>query len=60
MKVGFTGTQAGMTNLQWTKTLFLLRGLEVQADLVIHHGCCLGADATSYGSAWSPWKRKES
>lgn len=45
MKIGFTGTQAGMTNLQWTRTLFLLRGLEVQADLTVHHGCCLGADA---------------
>lgn len=41
MIVGFTGTQKGMTKLQWEAVTKLIAHL---APKEVHHGSCIGAD----------------
>jgi hypothetical protein len=48
MRVGFTGTQKGMTNAQHT-TIWHLLGSTTYAEA--HHGDCIGADATFHAIA---------
>lgn len=42
MRVGFTGTQEGMS--QW-QAQFVFDEMMMLAPLEAHHGCCVGADA---------------
>lgn len=45
MKVGFTGTQRGMTDRQLSKVDSMLRALAAPAPIdEFHHGDCIGAD----------------
>ncbi len=45
MKVGFTGTQRGMTDRQLSKVDSMLRALAVPSPIYeFHHGDCIGAD----------------
>lgn len=44
MKLGFTGTQRGMTELQKTLVKELIKAW---APTELHHGDCIGADATA-------------
>lgn len=41
MKIGFTGTQEGMTEMQSQFVYDLLMTIEPDE---VHHGCCIGAD----------------
>ena len=50
MKVGFTGTQHGMSPLQHRKLAAILRGLDVSE---FHHGDCIGSDAEAHVIAQS-------
>ena len=50
MKVGFTGTQHGMTMRQHRKLAAILRGLDVSE---FHHGYCIGSDAEAHVIAQS-------
>lgn len=43
MKLGFTGTQKGMTSIQKTKTDFII---ETSKPEEAHHGDCIGSDET--------------
>lgn len=43
VRVGFTGTRAGMTRAQQETVFLLLIGCEV-----LHHGDCIGADAEAH------------
>lgn len=43
MILGFTGTRHGLTQAQRATLIALLRALKPSA---VHHGCCIGADAT--------------
>lgn len=45
MKIGFTGTQSGMTDAQ--KTAFKSLILEYKPT-EFHHGCCIGADEQAH------------
>lgn len=45
MKIGFTGTQRGMSIDQGRVVLDLLRDLKPEE---FHHGCCVGADAQAH------------
>jgi len=45
MKVGFTGTQIGMSDYQ-ALTLRYLLTLNCASEL--HHGCCIGADSEAH------------
>lgn len=47
MRVGFTGTQAGMTPAQKVRLGQMLRGRQVE----LHHGDCIGADADAHDIA---------
>jgi hypothetical protein len=42
MILGFTGTRAGMTELQWSRIKMMLIDLRPSE---VHHGDCIGADA---------------
>ena len=50
MKVGFTGTQHGMSPRQHRKLTAILRGLDVSE---FHHGDCIGSDAEAHVIAQS-------
>ena len=50
IKVGFTGTQHGMSPLQHRKLAAILRGLDVSE---FHHGDCIGSDAEAHAIAQS-------
>ena len=50
MKVGFTGTQHGMSPRQHRKLAAILRGLDVSE---FHHGDCIGSDAEAHVIAQS-------
>ena len=50
MKVGFTGTQHGMTMRQHRQLAAILRGLDVSE---FHHGDCIGSDAEAHVIAQS-------
>ena len=52
MKVGFTGTQDGMTPKQYHAVEKLLKRLDKEDKLTeLHHGDCIGADAHVHGIA---------
>jgi hypothetical protein len=46
VKIGFTGTRAGMTTIQWETLEFLVRAYNVTE---FHSGDCLGADEQAVG-----------
>ena len=50
MKVGFTGTQHGMSPRQHRKLAAIRRGLDVSE---FHHGDCIGSDAEAHVIAQS-------
>ena len=50
MKVGFTGTQHGMTTRQHQQVIEKLLGLDVSE---FHHGDCIGSDAEAHAIAQS-------
>lgn len=52
MKVGFTGTRAGMAGMQAREALKLLVEL---APEEIHHGDCVGADEEVHGLVVAVW-----
>ncbi|KKK74484.1 hypothetical protein LCGC14_2883340, partial [marine sediment metagenome] len=45
MKIGFTGTQQGMTVYQQSEVRQLLESMRHQKITAIHHGGCIGADS---------------
>lgn len=49
LHVGFTGTQAGMTQAQKTRVLHILNNL---GPFYGHHGDCIGSDADFHGIAF--------
>jgi hypothetical protein len=49
MKVGFTGTQVGMTEYQEIALVHILRR---EGALELHHGNCIGADEQACQIAW--------
>ncbi len=50
MKIGFTGTQRGMTKKQLVafRDLIAARSFDHGDDLEFHHGDCIGADAQAH------------
>lgn len=50
MRIGFTGTRAGMTNSQKEYIATLLKGIN---PLALHHGDCIGADEEVHAIAQS-------
>jgi predicted Rossmann fold nucleotide-binding protein DprA/Smf involved in DNA uptake len=44
MKIGFTGTQKGMSEYQKRIVSEMLMNLSIKTDLECHHGDCIGAD----------------
>lgn len=53
MKVGFTGTQQGMTDAQ--SKVFDLELDCINEDNELHHGDCIGADAQAHWFALQTW-----
>lgn len=52
MAVGVTGTQQGMTTAQHSAALETLTNLHLyEGHAVLHHGDCIGADASFHGMA---------
>lgn len=51
--IGFTGTRHGVTHEQSNTLYRLLRAIreEVDTEIVLHHGDCVGADQTSHEHA---------
>ena len=47
MKIGFTGTQAGVTDYQFDAIATALRSLQTHGFTEFHNGDCVGADATA-------------
>ena len=55
-KVGFTGTQTGMTRYQKQQVVFHLDRLaKTYQTLEIHHGDCIGADAEFHSISLKYW-----
>lgn len=48
MRVGFTGTQLGMTVAQRYRFAEFIQGKQIE----LHHGDCVGADAGAHGIAY--------
>ena len=49
MKIGFTGTREGLSEMQETALEYFLEKWPITE---FHHGCCLGADAEAHGIAF--------
>lgn len=54
MRIGFTGTQTGMTLAQYTAFANLIG----RTDGEFHHGLCLGADADAHKCVWEKQQHK--
>lgn len=52
-KIGFTGTQRGMTTLQRAKVDWILAIYATAGATTFHHGDCVGADAEAHSLARS-------
>ena len=56
IKVGFTGTQVGMTDAQKTSIVKqLTRWAKQHSSLEAHHGDCVGADADFHNICLANW-----
>ena len=53
LRVGFTGTQEGMSSEQKAALLHTLTTLNVLREMEFHHGDCIGADAEAHKIAKS-------
>lgn len=50
MKIGFTGTRAGMTTVQWEKVgIIIAESLDIGKSNEWHDGDCVGADEQAHG-----------
>ena len=48
MRVGFTGTAQGLTDIQFQSLGLLLQELKKNGATELHHGCCIGADYAAH------------
>jgi hypothetical protein len=55
-RVGFTGTQRGMTDAQFNRIAYWF---SQRPSVTLHHGDCIGADADAHRAAWEEGLRIE-
>jgi hypothetical protein len=52
MKIGFSGTQAGMTEAQKKSFAALIKSFARKSNMEFHHGDCIGADEQAATMVW--------